>query len=215
MFRRAALALVAVLVAGAAACGGQDDEEGQVETEPVAGELAGAVSSAQAAMPIELPDSRVRVLLQDLCDAGASDTGAIIEQLAGLPVTDPAQIDAVLAALDVGTADLCPGGVAPAVHGAVAAGARAAPPATSSPPTAAAEAPSGGGAGASGRSSSSAGPSGSTSGSGAASGGSSANGSSGSAAVGSGNATGSGNQSSTNFGQNVTSDSSTTTSSTP
>jgi hypothetical protein len=197
--RRSALVLALVLL-GAAACGQQDDASGEVDTERPAVDLSGAVAIAQSSMPIELPDSRVRVLLEDLCAAGIGEAADVADQVAAMPLADAGQAGAVVQALDAGTAELCPDEVDPAVHDAVAAAAVAAAPTPSTVPAATV---------AGGPSSSGSGPSprtneysdSSTAGSASSSG--SSNSSSGSGAVGSGNANGSGNQSSTNFGQSV------------
>ena len=204
MLRRTAALLVPALLLAAAACGGQqDDASGQLDTERPTVDLSGAVATAQSSMPIELPDSRVRVLLEDLCAAGIGDAADVADQVAAMPLADAGQAGAVVQALDAGTAELCPDEVDPAVHDAVAAAAvAAAPTPTTVPAPAAASAAGGTGASQSGTSPrtneySDSSTAGSTSSPG------SSNTSSGSGAVGSGNADGSGNQSSTNFGQSV------------
>lgn len=203
--RRLALPILGALLLGGAACGGKDDAEGQVDTELPRGDLASALTVAQSEMPVEVPDSRVRVLIGDLCEAGPADVDGIVEQLAGLPVSDQAQLDAVLQALDSGTEELCPDEVDPAVRAALATDAQAAAP---SPTTTAvaASASSNGTSSASGGSAPAAesAPAGSSSTPSGAS-----NGSTGSAAVGGGNASGSGNQSSTDYTQSVGSGSAT------
>jgi hypothetical protein len=201
MLRRTAALLVPALLLAAAACGGQqDDASGQLDTERPTVDLSGAVATAQSSMPIELPDSRVRVLLEDLCAAGVGDAGDVANQVAAMPLADAGQADAVVQALDAGTDELCPEEVDPAVHDAVAAAAVAAAPTTTTVPTPSA-------AGAPSQSRSGASPStneySDSSTAGSSSSGGSSNSSSGSGAVGSGNADGSGNQSSTNFGQSV------------
>jgi hypothetical protein len=197
----AALALL-----GGAACGnGMDDDEGteDVETTTPVTDLADAVAVAQRSMPVDLPDSRVGILLEDLCAGDAPD-------LEGLSLADQAQLVATIAALEAGSDDLCPGSTAPALLEEARA---ATPPPAPDPAGAAAAAAEGGGGAAS------SGPSGATGGSSAASGsaasgsgaGSSSgasNSSAGSASSGGGNATGTGNSSDTDFTQAVGSGSS-------
>jgi hypothetical protein len=197
--RRSALVL-ALLLLGAGACGGQDDASGEVDTERPTVDLSGAVAVAQSSMPIELPDSRVRVLLEDLCAAGIGDAADVADQVAAMPLADAGQAGAVVEALDAGTDELCPDEVDPAVHDAVSAAAvAAAPTPTTVPAATAAGGTSSSGSGTSPRTNEYSDSS--TAGSASSSG--SSNTSSGSGAVGSGNANGSGNQSSTNFGQSV------------
>ncbi len=204
--RRSAVALASLLLLGAAACGGQDDESGAVDTETPTVDLSGAVAVAQSSMPIELPDSRVRVLLEDLCAAGIGDAADVADQVAAMPLADAGQAGAVVQALDAGTDELCPDEVDPAVHDAVAAAAvAAAPTPTTVPATSAAggTSPSRSGASRGTNEYSDSSTAGSTSSSRSTSSSGSTNSSSGSGAVGGGNANGSGNQSSTNFGQSV------------
>lgn len=198
-----ALPALAALVVAAAACGG-DDKAAQVDTEPARADLAGALSLAQSAMPVDVSDSQVRLLIGDLCEAGPADVDVIVGQIAGMSLADQAQLDAALQGLDAGTADYCPDAVDPAVRAAVADGAQAALPIPTTPAVdapASAGSPSGvsGGSGSTGAAPA-AGSNGATSAS---------NGSSGAATAGGGNATGSGNQSSTGFTQSVGSGSST------
>ncbi len=198
--RRSAVALASVLLLGAAACGGQDDESGEVDTERPTVDLSGAVATAQSSMPIELPDSRVRVLLEDLCAAGIGDAAHVADQVGAMPLADAGQAGAVVQALDAGTDELCPDEVDPSVHDAVEAAAAAATPTSTTTAPAAVQSNRSSSVESESPSSNSYSSSGST---GASSSSGSSNSSSGSGAAGGGNATGAGNQSSTNFGQNV------------
>jgi hypothetical protein len=199
MRRRTAVPIAVALLLGAAACQKGDDTAAKVDAGAPSVDLASAVSAAQADMPIPVSNSRVGVLLQDLCDGGSG----VADQLGALTVTDAAQADAVLDALSAGTHVLCPGGVDPGA----AAQARAEAMATSPSSTVAdvsADASNGGGnaaVGTAGRthaSTSSAASGGASSTAGAAS-----NQSTGTAQVGGGSASGSGNQSSTSYSQSV------------
>ena len=189
-----------VFVVGAA-CSGQDDVDGSgdtgVETAAPAADLADAVSVAQRTMPVAVPDSRVGILLEDLCAGAAPD-------LAALALADEVALEAAVGALEAASDGLCPGEVDPAQ---LAAARRDTPLAASAAtPTAgtAAPAPSAGTAAAGGTSSAerpasaSSGASAATSGSGGA-----ANTSTGAASTSGGNATGTGNSSSTDFTQGV------------
>lgn len=204
MRRRIALAVVPALLVAVAACGGKDDTTGEVDTEAPAGDLATALIAAQAAMPVEVPDSRVRILIEDLCAAGPADTPGIVGQLTALPVAGPAEAQAVLDALEAGTSTRCPGGVEPAVENAVAEAALAAAPTTTTTPPAVAAAPASGTSGGASSGQGSTSPSSSSSGDSSTSNSSSSgssNSSSGSGVVGGGSATGTGNQSTTDYGQ--------------
>jgi hypothetical protein len=212
--RRRLVSLTVLVLLGAAACSGQDDVEGQdgdedVQTAAPATDLTDAVAIAQSSMPLALPDSRVGILLEDLC-ADADVTG----QVQGLGLADQGQVDAAVAALEAGTDELCPGTVDPAgLDGLAAAAAPAPTTATADAGTAAAATGGTGGGASTGSSSRSGGTGGSTAAAGTGSSGSSTAGSSsgggagntstGSASSGGGDASGTGNQSSTGFTQSV------------
>jgi hypothetical protein len=207
--RRAAASAVGLLLLGAAACSDGAGTRAQVDSGAPTADVAAALATAQAAMPIEVSNSRVRVLLRELCGSGAAGTDAAIDQVGALTLADAGQADGVLAALDAGTAKLCPGDVDPSARSEVAAAAKAAVPAVASTPAAADSQSSGASpvAGTSGTGSTGSGSSNSAAAGGGTPG--SSNSSSGEAVVGGGNATGSGNQSSTGFTQSVGSGSAT------
>lgn len=224
----AASCLVAFIAAAGACSSG---EAAQVDTSPTEIDgVAVAVSRAQSVMPVDLPDSRVRLLIEGLCAATTDDVDTIVAQLERATPTDPAARAGVLRAIDAGTAQRCPGAVDPRVRAAV--GARLSPPLPEGGPSSATS--TGGGSdetpGAVDESGS--GPkrgttapgrpsgTGSGSGSGSSSGATGSGGSTGSsgststAAAGGGNADGAGNRSTTDYNQSVES-SSGTDSSTP
>jgi hypothetical protein len=198
---RTAAPLIAALALGAAACQKGDDTGAAVDTgAPTAIELASAVSAAQAQMPVSVSNSRVGVLLEDLCDG----SGGIAEQIGALPLGDASQADAVVRALASGTRLLCPDGADAGAQAEARAAAEAVSPSTTVTDLSVGAEQSGGNVavGTAGRTSASS--------SSAASGGSSSstkggatNESTGSATVGGGGANGAGNQSSTSFSQSV------------
>ena len=212
--RRRLVSLAALALVGATACSGQDDVDGQgadegVETAAPATDLADAVAIAQSSMPLALPDSRVGILLEDLC-ADDDVTG----QVQGFGLADQSQVDAAVAALEAGTDELCPGDVEPASLDGLAAAAAPAPTTPAADATTAAAGTGGTGGGSStGSGTRSGGTGGSTAAAGTASSGSSTAGgtasggagntSTGAASTGGGNASGTGNQSSTGFTQSV------------
>ncbi|HJR26660.1 MAG TPA: hypothetical protein VJ804_14380, partial [Acidimicrobiales bacterium] len=92
---------VVVLLALAAACGRQDDDEGRDE-EPVAtGEVDQAVEIAQLSLPADLADDVVADLIEDLCSAaGTGEIDAVVAQLQGAGVEAaeiPPSVDALAA----------------------------------------------------------------------------------------------------------------------
>jgi hypothetical protein len=201
--RTAAPVLVALLL-GAGACSGGEGTTASVDAGDDGGaaraELASAISAAQAGMPVPVSNSRVQVLLEDLCDGG----GGIATQLGQLPLTDADQADAVIRALTAGTDLLCPEGVdADAAAQARAAAISVAPSTTAADLSGSAEGSGGnvavGTAGRTSAASSSSASGGSSSGTN----GGAANGSTGTATVGGGGANGTGNQSSSSFSQSV------------
>jgi hypothetical protein len=204
----AAVGAVALVLGAVVLRGGDDparDADAQVDAAAPEVELASAIAAAQADMPIPVSNSRVGVLLEDLCDGG----DGLADQLGALTVADASEADQVVDALRAGTELLCPEGVDPAVDAQARAAALAAAPSTTvAGPSADAQDQGGDVAvGTAGRTS--AAPSSSATGGSPASGGSSstagaaADGSSGTAEAGGGNATGAGNQSSTGFSQSV------------
>jgi hypothetical protein len=204
---RPSVLLVAGCLVAAAACSDSSSADGpsKVDTDAPATELAAAVRTVQADLPVDLPRSSIEVLLQDLCaldPRGAAS--AVASQLAPLAV-DAGQAQDVLHALDAGTGELCPGAVDAAAR--AAAEAALAPTTTTAAPAAATSTSGSGG----GRAATGSGGSGtrSSSSSKVSNGPVSASGSidtsTGSASAGGGNANGSGNQSSTSFSQDVSS----------
>jgi hypothetical protein len=200
--RTAAPVLVALLL-GAGACSGGEGTTASVDAGDdgaARAELASAISAAQEGMPVPVSNSRVGVLLEDLCDGGSG----IRAQLGQLPLTDADQADAVIRALTAGTDLLCPEGVdAGAAAQARAAAISVAPSTTAADLSGSAEGSGGnvavGTAGRTSAASSSSASGGSSSGTN----GGAANGSTGTATVGGGGANGTGNQSSSSFSQSV------------
>jgi hypothetical protein len=209
MHRRSAALLAAlfaaVLLVGVAAVQRGDDAPAQVDAGASSADLASAVSAAQVDMPIPVSNSRVGVLLEDLCHGG-DGVGA---QLGALRMSDAAQAGAVLDALAAGTEVLCPGGVDPAAEtqARAAAQALAEPPAVAPSATVVDAAPDASGpvgrSGAGTGGSTSAASSSSASGDSSSTSGTAADQSTGTAQAGGGNATGAGNRSSTGFSQSL------------
>ncbi len=183
-----ALPALALLPLVAGACSGnQDDLEGKVDTE--APDLDGAIAIALRSLPVQLPESRVAALIEELCEAGSSgDTSAIVDQLDDIAVENQDQLRQTIQAIVDGAGDYCPDDVASTLGDEVAEDA--------TPRLVAGQVTSTTSAGQTANASSS-----SQSGGGTSNGGGATNRSSGSASVGSGNATAGGNQSSTNYSQ--------------
>jgi hypothetical protein len=199
--RTAAPVLVALLL-GAGACSGGEGTTASVDAGDdgaARAELASAISAAQEGMPVPVSNSRVGVLLEDLCDGGSG----IRAQLGQLPLTDADQADAVIRALTAGTDLLCPEGVdAGAAAQARAAAISVAPSTTAADLSSSPEGSGGNVAGTAGRTSA-ASSSSASGGSSSGTDGGPANESTGTATVGGGGANGTGNQSSSSFSQSV------------
>jgi hypothetical protein len=198
---RTAAPLLVALLLGAAACQKGDDSAAKVDTGSTDGaQLASAITAAQAEMPVTVSNSRVGVLLEDLCD-GASGLAA---QLEALPLTDASQAGGVVSALTAGTDVLCPGDVGAGAQAEARAAAEAVAPSTTVTDLSVSAEESGGNVavGTAGRTSA-ASSSSASGGSSASSNGGATNESSGTATVGGGGASGTGNQSSSSFSQSV------------